>query len=94
MNVFDAEIKVLDTEIFPQHTIADLNSGTTLREASMVREVSMVTVERSLYGDRKIHTHIHTHTHTHEENITKSTNRKNNIGIMLNDWLRLTVKQF
>ena len=29
MNVFDAEIKVLDTEIFPQHTIADLNSGIT-----------------------------------------------------------------
>ena len=27
MNAFDAGIKVLDTEIFPQHAIADLNSG-------------------------------------------------------------------
>ena len=29
MTVFDAETKVLDTEIFPQHNIADLNSGIT-----------------------------------------------------------------
>ena len=29
MNVFDAETKILDTEIFPQHIIADLNSGIT-----------------------------------------------------------------
>ena len=29
MIVFDAESKVLDTNIFPQHTIADLNSGIT-----------------------------------------------------------------
>ena len=29
MVVFDAETKILDTEIFPQHTIADLNSGFT-----------------------------------------------------------------
>ena len=29
MIVFDAEARVLDTEIFPQHTIADLNSGIT-----------------------------------------------------------------
>ena len=30
MNVSDVETKVLDTEIFPQHTTADLNSGITL----------------------------------------------------------------
>ena len=29
MIVFDAEKKVLDTEIFPQHIIADLNSEIT-----------------------------------------------------------------
>ena len=29
MTVFDAETKVLDTEIFPQHNIADLNYGIT-----------------------------------------------------------------
>ena len=29
MIVFDLETKVLDTEIFPQHNIADLNSGIT-----------------------------------------------------------------
>ena len=29
MNVFDAETKVFDTEIFPQHIIADMDSGNT-----------------------------------------------------------------
>ena len=29
MNVFDAETKVLDTEIFPRHIIADMGSGNT-----------------------------------------------------------------
>ena len=30
MIVYDVATKVLDAEIFPQHTIADLNSGITL----------------------------------------------------------------
>ena len=29
MNVFDEKIKVLNAEIFPQHTITGLNSGIT-----------------------------------------------------------------
>ena len=29
MIVFDAETKILDTEIFPQHTIVDLTSDIT-----------------------------------------------------------------
>ena len=29
MIVFDAETKVLDTKIFSQHTLVDLNSGST-----------------------------------------------------------------
>ena len=30
MIVFELETKVLDTEIFPQHTVTDLNSGITI----------------------------------------------------------------
>ena len=52
---FDAKIKILDTEIFPQHTIADVNWALLLLFCS---------VRRSLYVERK-YTHTHTHTHTH-----------------------------
>ena len=55
MIVFDREIKVLDTEIFPQHNIADLNSGITL---------VLFSQERPLWW-KGINTHTHTHTHTH-----------------------------
>ena len=37
MIVFDAETKVLDTEIFSQLTIADLNSGIIFHEAFTVK---------------------------------------------------------
>ena len=30
MIVYDVVTKVIDTELFPQHNIADLNSGITL----------------------------------------------------------------
>ena len=54
MIVFDREIKVLDTEIFPQHNIADLNSGITL---------VLFSQERPLWW-KGINTHTHTHTRT------------------------------
>ena len=55
MNVFNAETKALDLEIFPQCKIPDLNSGITfiffvqLGEGSTVKEKA--------------------HTHTHEDDI-------------------------
>ena len=52
MIVFDVAIKVLDTEKFAQHTIADLNSGIAL----------FCLVTRSLYSESK-ETHTHTYTH-------------------------------
>ena len=53
MNVFDAEKKVLDAEIFPLHTITDSNSGITLIET---------------HTHTHTHTHTQTHTHTHVPN--------------------------
>ena len=41
MIIYDMVIKVLDTELFPQHTIADLNSGITF------------IVLFNLFGERK-----------------------------------------
>ena len=43
MTVYDVATKVLDTEVFPQHNIADLNSGITL----------FCSVRRSLYRVRE-----------------------------------------
>ena len=53
MIVFDVAIKVLDTEKFPQHTIADLNSGIAL----------FCLVTRGLYSESK-ETHTHKQTNT------------------------------
>ena len=50
MIVFYVATKVLDTEKFPQHTNADLNSGITFIV---------------LFSQENKHTHTHTHTHTH-----------------------------
>ena len=61
MIVFDAETKILDTEIFPQHTIADLNSGFTT--------IVLFNQEKPLQWT----THSHTHTHTHKHTQTRPT---------------------
>ena len=59
MFIFDTKMKALDTEIFPQHTIADL--GITF--------IILVSQEKSLKfnvkGNKHTHTHTHTHPHTH-----------------------------
>ena len=56
MIVFDVAIKVLGTEEFPKHNIAELNSGTTL--------IVLFSQEKPLLW-KEINTHTHTHTHTH-----------------------------
>ena len=52
----DVATKVLGTELFPEHNIADLNSGITLSV--------LFSQEKSLRLN-EINTHTHTHTHTH-----------------------------
>ena len=60
MIVYDVGTKVLDTEIFPQHTMADLNIWYYLL---FVQSEEAFTVK----GNKHTHTHIHTHTHnTHK----------------------------
>ena len=55
MFIFDTKMKALDSEIFPQHTIADL--GITF--------IILVSQEKSLKSNVKGNKHTHTHTHTH-----------------------------
>ena len=55
MIVYDVGTKVLDTEIFPQHTMADLNIWYYLL---FVQSEEAFTVK----GNK--HTHTHTYTHT------------------------------
>ena len=50
----DVATKVLGTELFPEHNIADLNSGITL--SVFVQSGEVFTVK----GNK--HTHTHTHT--------------------------------
>ena len=59
MIVFDVATKVLGTEEFPQHNIAELNSGTTL--------IALFSQEKPLrLKEINTHTHTYTHTHTHK----------------------------
>ena len=55
---FDEKTKVLDTEIFWQYIITDLNSGITF--------IVLFSQEKS-FQSMNINTHIHIHTHTHSE---------------------------
>ena len=58
MIVFDVAKKVLDTEKFPQHNIADLNSGISF--------IVLCSQEKHLrWKEISTHTHTHTHTRTH-----------------------------
>ena len=49
MNVFLAEIKVLHTDLFPQDTVADSNTGIAFYYIAQC-------------GKTKLNTHTHTHT--------------------------------
>ena len=50
MIIYDVATKVLGTEVFPQHNIADLNSGITF--------IVLLSQEKSLRW-KEINTHIH-----------------------------------
>ena len=49
MIVFEVETKVLDTEIFPHHTITDLNSGITF--------IVLFSKDKPLRGRKNTHRH-------------------------------------
>ena len=57
MIVFDVATKVLDTEIFPQHTVADLNLWHYIH--CFVQSEKVFTMKENK------HTHARTHAHTH-----------------------------
>ena len=58
MIVYEVATKVLDTESFPQHNIADLISGITF--------IVLFSQEKPLrWKEMNTQTHTHTHTHTH-----------------------------
>ena len=65
MIVYDVAKKVLDTESFPQHTIADLSSGITFNV--------LFSQEKPLrLKEINTHTHTHnTHTHTHTHTLNQ-----------------------
>ena len=71
MIVFDVATKVLDTEIFPQHTIADLNLWHYIH--CFVQSEKVFTMKENK------HTHARTHTHTHTHSSSSSIF---NIGIV------------
>ena len=56
MIVYDVATKVLGTEEFLQHNIADLNSGVIF--------IVLFSQEKPLQ-QKEINTHTHAHTHTH-----------------------------
>ena len=84
MNVFDAEMKVFNTEVFLQHNITDLNFAKTFQCFAQSGKALMV--------ERHKHTHTHTHTHTHACNYknTLCTQKTHSETIMLLTMARLT----
>ena len=68
MVVYDIATKVFDTEIFPQHTNAELISGITfivLFSQEKPLRSKEINTHRHTHTQTHTHTHIHTHTHTH-----------------------------
>ena len=61
MIVCDVAKKVLDTKLFAQHAIADLNLWHYI--------YCFAHSEKALTVKRNKHTHTHTHTHTHGTSI-------------------------
>ena len=59
MIVYELATERLDTELFPQHTIADLNFG--------IKFIVLLSRDKPLLREG-INTHTHTHTHTHTQN--------------------------
>ena len=59
MIAYDVATKLLDTESFPQHIIADMSSGITFVLFSQEKPLRWKEI------NTQIHKHTHTHTHTH-----------------------------
>ena len=74
MIVYEMATKGLDTESFPQHTIADLNSGITF--------TVLFSQEKPLRW-KEIDTHTHTHTLTHTHTHTQCVSTMDNAGLNL-----------
>ena len=72
MNVFDAEMKVFNTEVFLQHNITDLNFVKTFQCFAQSGKALMV--------ERHKHTHTHTHTHTRMQLQKYTMYAKNTFG--------------
>ena len=77
MIVFDAETKVVNTEIIPQHTIADLHYGITFIVFAQSGEVFTVV------GNKHTHTHTHTHTNTQQKLRTRPTDAISGLGLLV-----------
>ena len=58
--------KVLDTEIFPQHTITEMISGITY----VVQSAEAFTLKGNKHTDTDTDTDTDTHTHTHTHTLT------------------------
>ena len=67
MIVYDVAKKLIDTELFPEHNIADLNSDIFVqsREAFTVKGNTHTHTHTHARARARAHTHTHTHTHTH-----------------------------
>ena len=68
MIVYDVATKVLDTELFPQHTIADLHPGIIF--------IVLLSQEKPL--------HTHTHTHRHAQNSSLKQNTEGLFNVLAN----------
>ena len=85
MIVYDVAAKLLDTGIFLQHTIADLNLWHYIY--CFVQSGESSTVKGNTHTHTHTHTHIHTHIHTYTHTLTfiiiKKTNNLNPIFVSL-----------
>ena len=65
MVFYDVPTKVVDKEIFPQHTIADLNLWHFIYCFVQSGKAFTVGGNKDTHTHAHAHTHMHTHAHTH-----------------------------
>ena len=61
--VYDVTAKLLDTDSFPQHTIAEVSPGITF---------IVLVIQEKLLRWKETHTQVHTRTHTHTHTHTRA----------------------
>ena len=64
MIAYDVATKLLDTESFPQHIIADMSSGITFVLFSQEKTLRWKEINTHIHKNTHTHTHIHTHIQT------------------------------